>query len=166
MAEGMITRSLDADHAVVTWDRVLIQVWRLGITPDAITDLERVARSYASEQPGGKISSISIIERTSPPPPEHVRKDLSRFYKNLAPQLHEAIIVAEGGGFRAALVRGVGVALSSLAPKSLPFKFVDTIRSASITIGPHLSPGSGGASELEAVVERVRTMAAGVGEKY
>lgn len=166
MPERLITRSLDADHGVFTWDRVLIQVWRLGITADAVDALERVTLEYAREQPGGKISSLSIIERTSPPPAEHVRRDLSRFYKNLGPHLHEAIVVAEGGGFRAALVRGVGLALSSLAPNSLPFRFVDTIGSASMAIAPHLSPGAGGASGLLAVVERARTMVAGVGGQY
>ena len=162
---GMKTRTHDADHCVVTWDRVLIQVWRFATTREAIADLDAVTRAFLTEQrTGRKICSVAIVEHTSPPPGEYVRGDLSRFYREHTPSMHEAIIVPEGGGFRAAMVRGVGVALSTLAPRSLPFKFVDSIRSAANLIGPHLAPEAGGAMGLASVIEEARTLA-GVTER-
>ncbi|AKF04803.1 hypothetical protein [Sandaracinus amylolyticus] len=164
MSDGVQTRTLDADHCLATWDRVLIQVWRGPMTMENLAGLERVARSFLAEQPAGaKVSTISIIERTSPPPTDEVRKGMSRVYRDLTSSMDHAIIVPEGGGFRAAIVRGVGVALSSLSPKALPFKFVDTIRSAAVMVAPQLTPGAGGAGELEAAIERVRAKVAGVG---
>lgn len=158
--EEMKTWTHDTDHCVVTWDRALIHVWRYATTRPAVTDLDRVARAFLSEQkPGQKICSIGIVENTSPPPGEHVRSDLSRFFRELVPHLNAAIIVPEGGGFRAAMVRGVGVALSTLAPRSLPFTFADSVRSASNQVAPHLSPRAGGSLALEGVVEQARALA-------
>jgi len=162
--ERMNTRSHDSDHCIVTWDRVIIQVWRFATTREAIADLELISRAFIAEQRTRKICSVSIVEHTSPPPGELVRGHLSRFYRELAPSVHEAVIVPEGGGFRAAMVRGVGVALSTLAPRSLSFKFADSVRSAADVVGPHLSPTAGGAMALEAAIEEARTLA-GVTER-
>jgi hypothetical protein len=165
MIEGMKTWAHDTDHCITTWDRVLIAVWRYAATREAITGWGAISRAFHAEQPQGrKYCSISIVERTSPPPGEHVRGDLSRFYRELVPQVHEAIIVPEGGGFRAAMVRGVGVALSTLAPRALPFKFVESIQSAATLVGPHLSPTAGGVSRLVSAVDATRTLA-GVTER-
>lgn len=165
MADELQTRTLDADHCVATWDRVLIQVWRGPVTIDALHNLERVTRAFVAEN-GAKIAIVSVIERSSPPPGDEVRKDMSRYYRDLVPHVTHAVVVPEGGGFRAAIVRGVGVALSTFSPKALPFKFIDSIRSACVVIAPDLSPGAGGASELEAVIEKVRAKVAGVGAKH
>jgi len=160
MTEATKTWAHDTDHCVVSWDRVLIHVWCHATTRDAIANLERYARAFIAEQPPGqKICSLGIVERTSPPPGDQVRSDLSRFFRELMPQLNAAIIVPEGGGFRAAMVRGVGVALSTLAPRSLPFTFADSIPSAAQRIAPFLSPRAGGAATLETVIEQARTLA-------
>lgn len=164
MAEGIQTRILNADYGVATWDRALIHVWRGPMTMEALSALERVAHTFIAEQPKGtKIVNISIVERSSPPPAEHIRKELSRFFRDLIPNANEAIIVPEGGGFRAAIVRGVGVALSTFAPRAIPFKFQESVRAAALTAAPHLSPGAGGALALEDAIERVRMKTAGVG---
>ena len=152
-----IIRTLDRDHCVATWDRVLIQVWRGAVTHEAVRDLERVAQTFLNEGGAKKISSVSLVERSSPAPTDEVRGELSKFYRELAPNAHEAIVVAEGSGFRGALVRGVGVTLSMLAPRALPFKFVGSIPEATAAIAPHLTASAGGASGLQAALEEVRS---------
>lgn len=67
-----------------------------------------------------------------------------------------AIIVAEGGGFRAALIRGVGTALTVLLPHRVPFKFVTSAEQAIDLVLPHLSAGSKGASGLRLAIDEVR----------
>jgi len=157
--EPMKTRTVDTDHSVVTWDRVIIAVFRFATTREAVADWERIARSFIAEQPAGQqICCLSIVEPTSPPPGEHVRRDLSRFYRELVPHMNAAIIVPEGGGFRAAMVRGVGIALSTLAPRSLPFTFAESVSAAANRIGPHLSRSAGGATALVEVIEQARAL--------
>jgi hypothetical protein len=139
---------------VALWDRVLIQVWHYKTTPSAIAELTRVARKFTIETPA-PISSVAIIERTSPPPHDEDRKLLAAFYREFAPTMARQIVVADGGGFRGALVRAVGVTLSTLAPRALPFKFVGHVSDASALLAPHLSP-KGDRVTLEQVIEGVR----------
>jgi hypothetical protein len=151
-------RKIDENHCLATWDTVLIQVWRLETTSEAVADLVRITRAFIAEQTHS-ICSIALIEGTSPAPTDVVRKQLSNFYREFAPSMEKAIVVAEGGGFRAALVRGVGITLSMLAPSALPFTFVGSTREATLLIGKHLSPGAGGTEALQRVVAQVRAEA-------
>jgi hypothetical protein len=149
-------RTADPNHCVATWDRVLLQVWHFEVTPAAVIDLERVARDLIALK-GNAISSLAIVEASSPPPGDVVRQSLSKFYRDLAPQLNTAIVVGEGGGFRGAIVRSVGVALSMLAPRALPFKFVGSVSEATTLVAPHLSLLAGGAASLEEIIVDLRT---------
>jgi hypothetical protein len=80
---------------------------------------------------------------------------LANFYREFAPTMARQIVVADGGGFRGALVRAVGVTLSTLAPRALPFKFVGHVSDAIALLTRHLSP-KGDRVTLEQVIEGVR----------
>jgi hypothetical protein len=45
-----------------------------------------------------------MVESTSPPPNDKVRGPMSAVYRDAAPFMKEQIVVAEGSGFRPALV--------------------------------------------------------------
>lgn len=150
-----VIHSIDSDRTFATWDRVLIQVWRGPVTIRSIRELEHVARQLTSGAAGAKVCSISIVEATSPPPADEARRQLSVFYRDLIPVMQEALVVAIGGGFRGALVRGVGIALSTLSPKTLPFRFVDSIPTAVELVSKHLTPGAGGPSALSEALQAV-----------
>ncbi|MGA7122757.1 MAG: hypothetical protein WBY94_21840, partial [Polyangiaceae bacterium] len=92
-------RALDKDHCVATWDQVLVQVWRLDTPLRTVTELDSITRAFMAEVPR-RISSLAIIEATATPPGDAARSALSKFYRELGPQMGAAIVVAEGGGFR------------------------------------------------------------------
>jgi hypothetical protein len=155
LAKEWSVRAIDRDHCVAVWDRVLIQVWHFATTISAVAQLDAIARAYIG-QVKAPISSIAIVERTSPPPGDEVRALLSKFYRDLAPQMRQQIVVADGGGFRGAIVRAVGLTLSTLAPSTLPFRFVGSVHEATTIVSPHLSVTSGGEVALRRVVDGVR----------
>ncbi len=146
---------MDRDHCIATWDRVLIQVWHYATTAEAVARLNGLAQGLIAEA-RAPISSIAVVERTSPPPEDTVRTSLAKFYRDLAPQMKEQVVVAEGGGFRGAIVRAVGVTLSTLAPRALPFKFVGSVSEATTLVAPHLSRSAGGEKALFAVIDGLR----------
>ena len=148
-------KALDRDHCIALWDRVLIQVWHFSTTTRAVTALDTVTREFIARC-DAPISSIAIVERTSPPPADDVRKLLAKFYREHAPRMKEQIVVADGGGFRSAMVRAVGVTLSALAPNALPFRFVGAVAEATKLVAPHLSSAAGGDAALRRVVDGVR----------
>jgi hypothetical protein len=120
----------------------------MGYAADAFTTESRIP-----------VCSIALIESTSPAPDEDARSALSNFYREFSPKMAQTIVVAEGGGLRGALVRGVGAALSRLAPRRLPFKFVGDVDAACRLVEPHLSKSTGGASELIYRIASLRGLA-------
>jgi hypothetical protein len=148
-------RNIDPDHAVATWDCVLLQIWRLDVQAQSVARLEGTARMFMRATPS-RISSLAIIEATATPPNQAARAALSKFYRELAGQMLNAIVVPEGSGFRGAFVRGVGVALSALSPRALPFKFVGTVNEAASLVESSLSPQAGGARGLLDRIEQLR----------
>jgi hypothetical protein len=150
-------RYLDRDCAFATYDRVLLQVWRGTVTPRAVQELLAVGQRLVREQGSRLCSSLSVVESVSPPPTERVRPLLSACYRELAKDMRLQLFVAEGSGFRAAIVRGVGLAVSTFAPSLLPFKFASSIAEAATAIGPTLSVAAGGASALPPAIELVRS---------
>jgi hypothetical protein len=149
-------RSIDANHCFATWDRVLLQIWRGEATLEAAKALQGIGAAFIKECAGQSCNSLSIVESTSPPPADKVRPVLSACYRDFAPNMRHQFFVAEGSGFRVALVRGVGLAVSALAPRLLPFKFASSIEEAARAMEPMLSQTSGGAAGLEAAVEQLR----------
>jgi hypothetical protein len=150
-------RYVDHNCAFATFDRVLLQVWRGAVTPRGVQELLGVGQQLVREHGSAVCSSLSVVESVSPPPSERVRPLLSACYRELAKDMRLQLFVAEGSGFRAAIVRGVGLAVSTFAPSLLPFKFASSITEASVAIGPTLSAAAGGASALPAAIEVVRS---------
>lgn len=155
MGDAWKILTLDAHHYVATWDRVLIQVWRGEAMPLGILELGQLAESFMREE-RGPISSLAIIEPFATPPSQPARKELSRFYREFAPRMGAAVVVAEGGSFRAAFVRGVGITLSTLAPRSLPFTFASNVKEAATVLAPHLSHLAGGSAGLQSALADLR----------
>jgi hypothetical protein len=149
-------RALEVGFVVATWDRVFIHIWRGEATPRAVEAMANAGRAWLHELGENAGSSLSIVESTSPPPNERVRPLLSAFYREVAPHLRHQLFVAEGSGFRVALVRGVGLAVSTLAPSFLPFRFVSNVTEAAGLLAPVLSPTAGGPSALVEAVAHVR----------
>jgi hypothetical protein len=149
---------VDSDYVFATWDRVLLHVWTGQATSVAVRELRRIAAAFIKEATH-PICCVSTVEPSSPPPTDNVRKELSALYAELTRDSAHSLVIAEGGGFRGAIIRGVGLTLSALAPQKLPFKFVSSIHEASTIIEPHLSPTSGGAAGARAMIDRVRAKA-------
>jgi hypothetical protein len=151
-----VIHAIDERHVVATWDRVFLLLWRGDATAEAVENMARVAAAWVREQEMGTSTVLSVIESRSPPPNDRVRPLLMAFYRDLAPMMRRPLIVAEGSGFRGALVRGVGTAVSALAPSLLPFQFPASVNDAAAIIAPSLSPRSGGVTALVEAVGYIR----------
>jgi len=145
-----------ASTIIGTWDRLLLAIWRGEATSEAAQKLLKAGRDFVAARGAHPVNYLAIIESRSPPPADKVRKELSACFREFAPAMKHQIFVGEGSGFRAALVRGVGLAVSTLAPSLLPFKFAGSLDEAALTIAPHLSTQAGGAEGLKAAVAQLR----------
>jgi hypothetical protein len=155
VAASVELRALDPAHCVAIWARTLIQIWRGVATGEACIEMNRIAAEMVEANPF-PATSLFIVEASSPPPEDEPRRELAKFSRHIVSRMSIAVIVAEGGGFRSAIVRAVGVTLTTLMPHRVPFKFVDDVRTAAKLLDPHLAPRSGGAQELLHAVEELR----------
>jgi hypothetical protein len=153
-----VVHSIDEAHCFATWDRVLIQMWEGEARLEAAEELLQVAQRFVANGRDEPLNCLSIVGSQSPAPNDKVRAQLATCYRYLAPCVVQQIWVAEGSGFRAALVRGVGLTVSTLAPSFLPLKFAGSLDEAAPMIAPHLSAGSGGPEMLKSAVETVRRL--------
>jgi len=147
---------IDNAFLIGTWDRVLMTIWRGDPTIEAAQLLSKFGREFVAADRGLPICFLSVIESRSPPPSDKVRKELSAAFREFAPAMKHQIFVSEGSGFRGALVRGVGLTVSTLAPSLLPFKFAGSLDEAAVTLAPNLTARAGGSDGLKAAVAQFR----------
>jgi hypothetical protein len=146
---------VDDTHVVATWGRTFIQIWRGAPSGKTSAKINELAAKFVAAA-AFPATSLFIVEAKSPSPDDETRRNFATFSRDIVSQMKLALIVAEGGGFRGALVRAVGVALTTILPHRSNFKFVNDLETAAQLLGPHLMPGSGGAAALVKTAEEVR----------
>jgi len=150
----LVVHVADHAHAVGEYGNTLIQVWRGAPTPEGSAEVNRWAEALTSRAPNQETCSLWVVEPSSSPPDAGTRANLARFGKEIAPRMAMAVVVAEGGGFRSALVRSVGVALTRLIPHTAAFRFTNDVAAAIALLRPHLAdPVNGGEALQKAVFE-------------
>jgi hypothetical protein len=148
-------RVVDDAHVVATWGRTFIQIWRGPPTGKTSAQVNRIAAEFLTAN-SFPATSLFIVEQRSPSPDDETRRNFAAFSRDVVAGMKLAVIVSEGGGFRGALVRAVGVALTTILPHRSNFKFVNDVETAAQLLGPHLVPGSGGPPALMRIAEEVR----------
>lgn len=140
---------------VGVWNMTVVHLWE---GPPTLADARVMVRACEKLLDEGhrNVTTIGIVARKSPPPEPEVRKVLAHWSQHVVSRMAGAVLVAEGGGFRAALVRGVGLALTTFAPHKIPFQFFDNVDSAIAALAPHLAPSSGGPVGLARAIRDLR----------
>ena len=137
----------DADAYIASWHSTVITVYRGPASLQHVTIASRHCRELV-ERDAGAATYMGIVERTSPPPTEGVRRALAVWSRDVVTQMAAAVMIAEGGGFKNALVRGVGLALTALAPHKVPFKFASSVTEGVQIIARFLPAELGGAARV------------------
>jgi len=157
VSDLLTVHNIDQGYCLATWDRVLIQLWRGPATLHAAEQWLEAGEAFLRQSGNQPCCSLSIVESRSPPPTEKVRLAMAAGFRGLAPRMRHQIVVAEGSVIRSALVRGVGLALSSMSSSSLPLEYVASLDDAAVTLAPHLSPAAGGPEGLKSAVSNLRS---------
>ena len=103
------------------------------------------------------VQLLLIVEPSSPAPTGKALEEFVKFSRDVVPKLSAAVAVAEGGGFRAAMMRSVAASIAMAMPKRLPYQFTGSVDQAAALLAPHLPAGCGGAAALERAVAAVRS---------
>ena len=164
MAAPAVIRSSDGEHYILSWDLVVVQLWRGTPSVTSVAAANRTIRACIAEH-REQTNLLLIIEAGSPVPDLAARRELLRLTRDIIPTMSIAVAVAEGGGFRAATVRSVGIALTALFPHKMPLQIVDTVAHAAPRFAPHLSPTSGGPAAMVSAIAAIRAEIVGQGRR-
>lgn len=146
---------IDGNHCVATWHQTVVEIWRGPSSVEGAKVMVETCKKLVANGKGG-VTFVAILERTSPPPEQPVRAVLAQWSRDVVPQMEIATMVSEGSGFRAALVRGVGLALTTLLPHAMPFKFCSDVEEAVLKLAPAIPARNGGAAGLRTAIEKIR----------
>ncbi len=149
----------DGDYVLSVWHETVLTVFRGACSLQHALIISKTCKAVLAES-RGDVTYLGVIERSSPAPTETVRRELATWSRDVVTKMRVAAIVAEGGGFKNALVRGVGVALTVLVPHQVPFKITSTVEEGVALVAPFLPSNAGGAAELSLAIAEIRARTA------
>ena len=92
-----------ADHVLATWRSVVVVVYRVETTTEALRRLRPIVDDLAQQYPEG-IHYLTIVETGAREPSSEVRDAISTFFTKSANAVKLSALVFEGTGFRAAFL--------------------------------------------------------------
>lgn len=141
-----------ADGLVMAERRgVSIAIWRRKPTRERF-NIQKKCLDEVVAKNLGKAAFICVVEPTSEPPDDDIRKASSLMISSHEKNLKCVALVIEGTGFRSAITRTVLSGIVMLIRTPAPIKFFDTPKSACLWLGTLLpSARDGLLEEIEAL---------------
>lgn len=134
----MKIEALDRDHAIGTSVGLLLCVWRLQTTAEAISELAGIVSRLIAKSPD-RIIMITVVEAGADMPDSTVRNALAALFQRVAPSVIASALVFEGTGFKAATVRALTTTLNMVTRQPFPHKVFATVSEASAWLAPQTS---------------------------
>ena len=125
------------DYCIATWSSVLVLIWRVNTTMDAVAAVRHEIEALGRAHPQG-IGLLTIVEQAAPVPSSEARNGLARTLADFGKIIRHSAVVHEGSGFRAAAIRGVVTGLTMLARPPYPHKVFSTLDSAALWLASGL----------------------------
>ena len=146
-----------ADYCMGTRNGVLILIWRQETTIDGVEAVRREIELLGRAHPKG-IGLLTIVEQAAPMPSSQARNGLARTLADFGKVINHSAVVFEGGGFRAAAIRGVVTGLTLLARPPFPHKVFATLEdgASSLAGGLTVDGWEGDAEQLTNAVRDLR----------
>jgi hypothetical protein len=119
--EGMRIIHVSSAYAMAEFDRCLVTVWKLQPTKEAF-DARHEALLDLSARHKGKCAYVELIESTSKPPPDELRKVAVETFKRLGSDVACVGFVLDGPEMRSAINRAILTTMMFLLPQMQPTK--------------------------------------------
>jgi hypothetical protein len=144
----------NADCVIGASSGVVVVFWRHHTHVEDVDELARAVRSAqrGSEEP---VRLVQVVPQSATTPDGRVRAALARMLRGLTGVVSHSVVLYEGEGFRAAMIRSIATSVLSLSSPGFPHRVFGQLPEAAAWM-------SGGdtalsARHIEEVVERVRT---------
>jgi hypothetical protein len=153
-AASVIVCRSNADCVIAAAEGVAVAFWLCHTTVEDVEELARAARR-AQQGSTERVRLVQIVPQTAVPPDARARAALVRMLRGLQGIVSHSVIVFEGEGFRAAMVRSIVASIASLSNPGFPHRVFAQLPEAAAW----MNEGSAelGAEKVEAIVQHIRT---------
>lgn len=107
----------DEDHIALTHANVMFLLWRGTYSPAACTAAYDLAIDLAQASGTGKVSALSIVQRTTTTPSPAARKALARLHEDQMGVIHRSALVFPNDGFVGAIIRSIALSIRQIAAR-------------------------------------------------
>lgn len=147
----------NADCVIGAGPGVVVAFWR---HHTRLEDVEELARAVRRAQGSRKepVLLVQVVPQCAATPDGRVRDALARMLRGLRGAVSHSVVLYEGEGFRAAMIRSIVTSVQSLSSPGFPHRVFGKLPEAAAWMsGGGTAPS---ARHIEAVVDRVRTAVA------
>jgi hypothetical protein len=137
LPEGLSIIEIDPVCSLGERDRCLFVVWRQQPTR-AMFDLRHRALTDLATRHKGECAYVELIESTSKPPPDELRKVAVEIFRKLGRDVSCVGFVMEGNELRTALVRAILTGMTFLVPQMQPSKVFKRLSDAAVWLRPQI----------------------------
>jgi hypothetical protein len=116
-----IVRVSTRNYVIATWQSVMVLIFRVETTLQAVAESQRVFDALAEEHSSG-VFLLTIIEANALIPSVIARDAMAEFLRKAAGRMVLSAVVFEGTGFRATVVRSIVAGLAMLTNYPFPHK--------------------------------------------
>jgi hypothetical protein len=135
--EGLRIIEIDPVCSLGERERCLFVVWRQQPTR-AMFDLRHRALTDLATRHRGKCAYVEVIEPTSKPPTDELRKVAVEIFRKLGRDVSCVGFIMEGNVLRTALVRAILTGMTFLVPQMQPSKVFKRIGDAATWMRPQI----------------------------
>ena len=152
-----VVRVIRCDETVIVAEAgpLCVTIWRGSATPEPFEWQRAGLSEIVGRHPRGA-AFLCVIETSSSPPQEDLRKASAQMIVNLGDRLKGTAVVIEGEGFMAAINRGVltGIVLLTRSRRS-PFAVFGTVTEGARWLSQHIALPP--LDELVSTIEHIRS---------
>jgi hypothetical protein len=151
---ALIVCRSNADCVIAAAEGVAVAFWLCHTNVEDVDELARAARR-AQQGSTERVRLVQIVPQTAVSPDARARAALAHMLRGLQGVVSHSVIVFEGEGFRAAMVRSIVTSIASLSNPGFPHRVFAQLPDAAAW----MCAGRAGldAGQVEAVVQHVRT---------
>jgi len=141
--------------AMAEFERCIVTVWKLQPTKEAFDERHRALVDLATRHPG-KCAYAELIEPTSKPPGDELRKVAVEAFKKLGKDLSCVAFVLDGPEMRSAFVRAILTTMMFLLPQMQPTKVFKRLSDMAQWMRPRIDQDPAFESRLVQVFDYLR----------
>lgn len=141
--------------AMAEFERCIVTVWKLQPTQAAF-DIRHTAMSELAAKHKGKCAYVELIEPTSKPPPDNLRKIAVEAFKKLGSDVACVAFVLDGPEMKSALNRAILTTMMFLLPQMQPTKVFKRLTDMAQWVRPRIDQTPAFESRLVEVFDYLR----------